>query len=431
VIAAGAVAAVGADLVASPTAEASAGDTMIVGYGNDGGDPETVLTRGTRQSEPRDLPVFRLLGGARRVGMRIETSGIGLHVRNGSPYGVLAKGDQVGVAGFGETGVVGVAGTGPTGVVGAGDVVGVVGRGSTDTGPATPGEADGGAGVVGVWRTPSALTGGLASGVRGTSRDNPGVAGVSDAAQGVLGASSSGTGVLGQSSSGSGVYGSSVTAPGVTGQSAQWVGVAGIAGTSTGVDGASDSGFGVYGHSRSNLGVAGHSESSTGVDGRSTSGTGVRGVAHAESGIFPGHVDGVVGDSDVSNGVAGFTSASVGSGVVGIKSGSSGLATPAGVAGDSNDQSPGVSASSSVGPGLRARASFAGAAGVNTENPNGYGVLSLLSQRGALLGGKSAALRLAPSTTLHPLTGAAGDLFFDKNHNLWLCKGGAFWVQLG
>ena len=50
---------------------------------------------------------------------------------------------------------------------------------------------------------------------------------------------------------------------------------------------------------------------------------------------------------------------------------------------------------------------------------------------GAILSGKSAQLQLIPSSSSnHPSTGSAGDLFLDKARRLWLCKGGKVWKRL-
>ena len=44
--------------------------------------------------------------------------------------------------------------------------------------------------------------------------------------------------------------------------------------------------------------------------------------------------------------------------------------------------------------------------------------------------GKKAQVNLQPSAAAtHPASGQAGDLFVDKNHRLWFCKG-ATWKQL-
>jgi hypothetical protein len=51
--------------------------------------------------------------------------------------------------------------------------------------------------------------------------------------------------------------------------------------------------------------------------------------------------------------------------------------------------------------------------------------------RGVVAQGGKAQLRLVPSSAItHPSRGAAGDLFLDKSHRLWFCKGGATWRQI-
>jgi hypothetical protein len=63
------------------------------------------------------------------------------------------------------------------------------------------------------------------------------------------------------------------------------------------------------------------------------------------------------------------------------------------------------------------------AIGVKGQSPKGRG--------GVFVGGK-AQLRLVPSAaTLHPTSGALGDLFLDHSGRLWLCKGSTTWVKLG
>jgi hypothetical protein len=49
--------------------------------------------------------------------------------------------------------------------------------------------------------------------------------------------------------------------------------------------------------------------------------------------------------------------------------------------------------------------------------------------RGAVLGGKTAPLRLLPRAG-RPASGDAGDLFVDKQNRLWFCKGGTNWIRL-
>jgi hypothetical protein len=51
--------------------------------------------------------------------------------------------------------------------------------------------------------------------------------------------------------------------------------------------------------------------------------------------------------------------------------------------------------------------------------------------RGGVFEGKTAQLRLVPSTAAsHPSSGSIGDLFLDKNKRLWFCKGGTSWKQI-
>lgn len=60
--------------------------------------------------------------------------------------------------------------------------------------------------------------------------------------------------------------------------------------------------------------------------------------------------------------------------------------------------------------------------GVYGQSRDGYG--------GVFNGGK-AQLRLVPGPALsHPSSGQPGDLFVDKSHRLWFCKGGTTWVHL-
>jgi hypothetical protein len=50
---------------------------------------------------------------------------------------------------------------------------------------------------------------------------------------------------------------------------------------------------------------------------------------------------------------------------------------------------------------------------------------------GGRFAGATAQLQLIPSSApVHPARGSAGDLFLDRSHRLWFCKGGADWRQL-
>ncbi len=51
--------------------------------------------------------------------------------------------------------------------------------------------------------------------------------------------------------------------------------------------------------------------------------------------------------------------------------------------------------------------------------------------RGGRFKGKAAQIRLEPATTTtHPASGEAGDIYLDKSKRLWLCKGGTSWVKI-
>ena len=65
---------------------------------------------------------------------------------------------------------------------------------------------------------------------------------------------------------------------------------------------------------------------------------------------------------------------------------------------------------------------FSGSVGVRGESPAG---------RGGVFKGPKAPVRLLPSANAtHPASGFTGDLFVDKHHRLWFCKGGSNWKQL-
>lgn len=70
--------------------------------------------------------------------------------------------------------------------------------------------------------------------------------------------------------------------------------------------------------------------------------------------------------------------------------------------------------------------------GVFGEVSSGVGVYGRASNgRGGQFSGRTAQVRLVPSTaTTHPHSGAAGDLFLDKSHRLWFCKGNTSWTQI-
>lgn len=71
-------------------------------------------------------------------------------------------------------------------------------------------------------------------------------------------------------------------------------------------------------------------------------------------------------------------------------------------------------------------------AGVLGEGAKGPGVVgSSLLGRGGVFSGGRAQLQLQPSAAnSHPRSGRSGDLFVDKSHRLWFCKGGSTWMRL-
>jgi hypothetical protein len=83
--------------------------------------------------------------------------------------------------------------------------------------------------------------------------------------------------------------------------------------------------------------------------------------------------------------------------------------------------------------GLAAGKSSIGVSGV-AQASGSIGVTGYCQEpggRGGQFTGAAAQVRLAPSTALtHPAKGRTGDLFVDRSHRLWFCKGGAIWKQI-
>jgi hypothetical protein len=72
-----------------------------------------------------------------------------------------------------------------------------------------------------------------------------------------------------------------------------------------------------------------------------------------------------------------------------------------------------------------ARADGTGVLGRGTVGLEGVG------QRGAVLTGDAAQVRLRPSEmSSHPTTGETGDLFVDAEGRLWFCRGGIDWSRV-
>jgi hypothetical protein len=145
----------------------------------------------------------------------------------------------------------------------------------------------------------------------------------------------------------------------------------------SGLNAQSDSSYGVYATSETGMGVYGRSDSASGVYGQSHSTTlpAVRAWSQGGSTALQGY-----------SGSAATIGTPVHTGVYGLAD------------------------------------SVASAVGVHGDSPTG---------RGGLFSGTAAQIRLQPSTSAsHPHSGESGDLFLDKSHRLWLCKGGATWVKL-
>ena len=161
--------------------------------------------------------------------------------------------------------------------------------------------------------------------------------------------------------------------------------------------------------------------------------------------------------SDAPSGVLGIASNGTGFniGVQGIASSASGIgvvgrATNAGdngvgVYGESKGPNGAAVRGVAVGTGMYGTATGAGSTGVLGDG-QGFGVAgygsgvggvgvrgysSSSGGRGGSFTGKAAQVRLEPSAeSTHPRSGKPGDLFVDKSHRLWFCKGGTTWTQL-
>ena len=173
-----------------------------------------------------------------------------------------------------------------------------------------------------------------------------------------------------------------------------------------GVTGFSASYRGVYGSSLDGTGVAGESEEGPyGVHARALGTTGLK-VGVFGEGYSPGGVA-MLGNnyatSGNAEGVQGTTDSPTGWATVGWA-----RANGAAVVGASGPDFPSAGVPSKT--------------GVFGYSQNG---------RGGVFRGPTAQARLMPTgATTHPSSGAAGDLYVDKNHRLWFCKGGTSWKQL-
>jgi hypothetical protein len=171
-------------------------------------------------------------------------------------------------------------------------------------------------------------------------------------------------------------------------------------------------GIGLWGESDSSVGVYAVSQTGDAVYG-SSSQYGIHGKADHNSGL--------------PIALFGETSSSIGVGALGNNYATSGNAQ--GVQGTSD--SPRGWANTGW-----ARHGGTGVIGVSgsfpySSVPARTGVFGESPDRGGVFVGGKSQVRLVPSSAAtHPSTGLAGDLFMDKSHRLWVCKGGSTWVKL-
>jgi len=149
------------------------------------------------------------------------------------------------------------------------------------------------------------------------------------------------------------------------------------------------------------------------VNGGSLSGTSTTMIVDG-----PGSIQGLALQVNGNTGGTGIrTSAANGaSGTVGLALGAAGSGG-ADAINASSDHGRGVAASSGSGTGVAGTSS------------TGAGVTGS-GRHGGVFTGTSANIQLTAHKGLHPKFGFVGDLFVDKNHHLWFCRGGRTWVRL-
>jgi hypothetical protein len=191
-----------------------------------------------------------------------------------------------------------------------------------------------------------------------------------------------GTAIFGGSGSGNAIHGVSQSGKGVVGASAHDIGVHGAAlsGYAVGVWGTAVHGNAIFGQSKSGSGVFAESESSSAI------------YCQTNSAADPALLSWAMGHGTAVQGYSG-----------------------------------------ALGTNPPASLPDTGVLGSATGGPSAVGVHgSAAAGRGGLFSGGLAQLKLVPSSdATHPNSGQAGDLFLDKSHRLWLCKGGSTWAQLG
>jgi len=213
-------------------------------------------------------------------------------------------------------------------------------------------------------------------------------------------------------------------------------------------------GIALHGQTETGPAVVGtnHSQDHAATEGSNTVGCGVLGFSGP---VRPSSVPkstGVYGRSEVAKGfgvigeatntstevygVEGLVSGSLGRGVFGWSLSESSGGT--GVWGQS-DSPDGVGVKGYAWDGFGGSRKFGtgvmGASGSTSLPPRGLpntGVYGIgVGGRGGVFQGDKAPVRLVPSkTATHPLSGAAGDLFVDKDNRLWFCRGARNWVKI-
>jgi hypothetical protein len=162
--------------------------------------------------------------------------------------------------------------------------------------------------------------------------------------------------------------------------------------------------FGVRNTSSSGASLHAHSAGGIGVTALSDSSTGIQAEAHANDQIS----------------IHGTKVAGTGPAVQGENSvAGNGYAA---VYGLTNGSGPGTFGENTVNGNGSSGVARGTGAGVYGQSDNGLG---------GRFKGKKAQIRLEPSTTTtHPASGDAGEIFLDKSKRLWLCKGGTTWVRI-
>jgi hypothetical protein len=139
---------------------------------------------------------------------------------------------------------------------------------------------------------------------------------------------------------------------------------------------------------------------------------------------------GVYGYCDSSEGIAVVGRLADGTGVLGQAT-----ASGAALEGDGQGEARGLIATSTANQAIWAHIDNASSSATSLRAEtagSGSGVFGVSTKGvGGKFQGKTAQIQLIPSTSSsHPTSGSAGQLFYDNSNRLWLCKGGTNWHQL-